>query len=46
MQANLKFDNQNYVVFLVGGSGKFFIKATFLHIIKVTSSKMGEDKDI
>ena len=40
-----KIDEQNCAVVLVDRSGKLAAKATFLHNTKVTSSKMGEDKD-
>ena len=40
-----KIDEQNYVVVIADGSFKLVTKATFLHNTKVTSSKMGEDKD-
>ena len=40
-----KIDEHNCVVVLVDVSGKLVTKATFLQNTKVTSSKMGEDKD-
>ena len=40
-----KIDEQNYCVVEVNGSGKMVTKSTFLHNTKVTSSKMGKDKD-
>eukprot|EP00957_Ditylum_brightwellii_P175600 13370139-Ditylum_brightwellii.AAC.1 len=40
-----KFDEQNYVVVEANGEGRLVTKATFLHNKKVTSSKMGKDKD-
>ena len=40
-----KVNEQNYVVVEVDGVGKSVTKATFFHNTKITSSKIGEDKD-
>ena len=40
-----KIDEKNYVDVSVDGAGKLFTKLTFLHNNKITSSKLGEDKD-
>jgi predicted GIY-YIG superfamily endonuclease len=40
-----KIDEQNYVVIMVDGEGRLVTQANFLHNTKITSSKMGEDKE-
>ena len=41
-----KVDEQNYVVILVDGQGQLAIQAKFLHNTKITSTKMGENKNV
>ena len=40
-----KIDVQNYVIVDIDGEGQLVTKSFFLHNTKITSSKIGEDKD-